>query len=440
MEDAIDKHKQEITDLRAKLNTMRDEQMLILRYFDLIIVDSSDDLRIIDVLGPVEEMFPEAKNFFDKGSNLVKAIYKITQNTRIREEEVHDAVREEEFQLDLEELVNRFITGNREEKKYEVLGETDTGEVFLLIWQIKRLEKTFRSYLKIIPSNSIVKSLQTRQEEELLKYKIEARLIYSQIQDGITILGLDNRISFMNDVAKSLFFSYKAGVTQKANFEGRYFHELFINESSDLLKHIIDYNKVIVENRKAINFSAKFGDQTISVHLRPLMNERHFITGIVIICRKVVQEMNFDVNQLLVTLKNLSLENKKLFARTREFEANQRVLNANIQSLHNTVHNVYRFLEKMPFAVSIIKLPSVSYEFVNERFEKLTQLKREQLRGKNDAQIFPLMVSNALLDFINQTIEDPNENFFKYDVYTIRQAAIFNETNEPTYLIRLIEF
>ena len=61
MEDAIDKHRQEITDLRAKLNTMRDEQMLILRYFDLIIVDSSDDLRIIDVLGPVEEMFPEAR-------------------------------------------------------------------------------------------------------------------------------------------------------------------------------------------------------------------------------------------------------------------------------------------------------------------------------------------------------------------------------------------
>ena len=440
MENAIDKHRQEITDLRAKLNAMQDEQMHILRYFDLIIVDSSEDLRIIDVLGPIEEMFPDAENFFEKGNNLVKAIYKITQNTRIREEEVHDAVREEEYQLDLEELVNRFITGNREEKKYEVLGETDTGEVFLLIWQIKRLEKTFRSYLKIIPSNSIVKSLQTRQEEELLKYKIEERLIYSQIQDGITILGLDNRISYMNDVAKSLFFSFKAGITQKASFEGRYFHELFVNESSDLLKHIIDYNKVIVESRKAINFSAKFGDQTVSIHLRPLMNERHFITGIVIISRKVVQEMNFDVNQLLVTLKNLSLENKKLFARTREFEANQRVLNANIQSLHKTVHNVYRFLEKMPFAVSIIKLPSISYEFVNERFEKLTQLKREQLRGKNDAQIFPLMVSNALLDFINQTIEDPNENIFKYDVYTIRQAAIFNDANEPIYLIRLIEF
>ncbi len=437
MDDRIQDYKNTITELRARIDNQNQENFDLLKYFELVIIDTKDDLRIVNTYGAVEELFGDVEKFFERGNSLIKAIYKVTRNTKPRIEESFDEVQHTQIQLDLEELVVKFVMSTREEREFKMVGEKDNGDIFLLVWKIKRLDKVFRSYFKIIPTNSIIKTIQERHSNELDQVKTDMRLVFDNIQDGITILDLKNTILYMNDSAKNQYFTTSNKVTQKANFEGRLFQEIFVNEPSDVVKHITEYNKRVVELREPFEYTKKIAEQEVSFYLKPAFNERGFIVAIIIISRKSGGEVNIDTNKLFSALKNLSIDNKKQFSRIKELEQSLAKASESLNNYQRTIKLIYSFIEQMPFPVSIIKLPNMNYEFVNAQFEQVTKLSRENLRGKRDEEVFPKDTVEKFSSFISQSLLNYQITNFETEEYKIRQTVMMNDRQEPAFIIRV---
>ena len=93
----------------------------------------------------------------------------------------------------------------------------------------------------------------------------------------------------------------------------------------------------------------------------------------------------------------------------------------------------------MPFPVSIIKLPNMNYEFVNSKFEQVTNLTRENLRGKRDEEVFPQDIVSKFSSFITQSLLNYQITNFETEEYKIRQTVMMNDRQEPAYIIRVFE-
>mgnify|MGYP003591918600 FL=1 len=91
MDDRSQEYRKTIAELREKIESQNQETFDLLKYFDLVIIDTKDDMRIMNSSGAVEELFGEAEKFFERGNSLIKAIYKVTKNTKPRPEEDDDA-------------------------------------------------------------------------------------------------------------------------------------------------------------------------------------------------------------------------------------------------------------------------------------------------------------------------------------------------------------
>lgn len=439
MEDRIQEYKEQVRELKDKIEEQNQEMTDLLKYFDLIIVDTKDDLRIVNCYGPVEDLFKSAEKMFERGLSLVKAVYKITKNTRPRPDEADDEHQEIENQLNLEELIIKFVNGTREEKEYQIIGETETGDVFLLIWKIKRLPRYFRSYFKIIPTNSIIKNMQTKHSEEIDQIKNDAKLVFENVHDGITMLDLRNKVLYMNESAKKLYFNSQNRLTKNANFEGRLFQEIFVNEDVEIVKDITEYNKRILINREPISYTKKIAEKEISFHLKPIFNERQFIIGVLIISRDTSSDYNIDTTKLFAALKNLSIENKRLFSKVKELEVQLMKSNEKVGDYQNTIKLFYNFLEKIPTPLSIIRLSNMQYEFINTAFETKINIKKEYIRGKRDEELFPENIYNILQNSISKSIDARQPIVIDDDDVKLKQSIIFNPNNEPTHVIRLYE-
>lgn len=439
MDDRTQDYKKTIAELREKIENQNQETFDLLKYFDLVIIDTKDDMRIMNSFGAVEELFGDAEKFFERGNSLIKAIYKVTKNTKPRPDEDDDEYRHTKIQLDLEELIVKFVMSTREEREFKIVGENENGDVFLLVWKIKRINKVFRSYFKIIPTNSIIKAMQIKHNEEIVQIKADMRLVFEHIQDGITILDLKNTILYMNESAKNQYFTTTNKVTKNANFEGRLFQEIFVNESADLVKSILNHNKRVIDTRAHYDYNAKIAEQDVSFHLKPIFNERQFIIGILIISRNSAGDFNIDTTKLFNALKNLSIENKKLYSANKDLEVSLNKSNESLTNFQRTIKLIYSFLEQFPYAISILKMPNMNYEFVNSRYEEITQIKREHLRGKRDEEVFPPELVENLGHFINSTLANSNSEYFEYNQYKIRQTVLKNERQEPAYIIRAFE-
>ncbi len=439
MDITIQEYKTQIKELKAKIDGHDQEMSDLLKYFDLIIVDTKDDLMIVNCYGPIEELFKYAEKMFERGRNLIKAIYKITKNTKPRPEEVDDEIQETQNQLSLEELLFQFVSGTREEKEFQIIGEHQSGDIFLLIWKIKRLDRYFRSYLKIIPTNSIVKNMQAKHDEELGQLKIDSKLVYENIHDGITMLDLRNRVIYMNESARKFYFNTQNKLTKNANFEGRLFQEIFVNEEIDVVKDIIDYNKRVLILREPISYTKKIAEHEISFHLKPMLNERSFIIGVLIISRETSNDFNIDTNKLFIALKNLSIENKKMYSKVKELEIQIMKANEKNADYQNTIRLFYNFLDKVPNPLCILKLPNMQYEFINSAFESKINIRKEFIRGKMDEELFPEHISTILFNSISESLVAGHTITINDNDVKLKQTILYNPSNEPTHIIRLYE-
>lgn len=437
----LDDFRKQIYDLKDKLEAQNNEIFDILRYFELAVVDTKDDMRILNSNGATEIVFQDAGKMFEQGNSLVNCVYKITRNSKAKPdaEELESAEKKQERE-DLETTVNRFVASHREEKVIKIVGERNDGEVFLLVWKMKKLGKNYRSFFKVIPTNAIIKAMQDKQGKELDKIRSDMRTIFENIGDGVTILDLKNKIIFMNEAAKAGYASYQNILLKNANFEGRLFQEIFPTEDPDEIKARMEFNHRTIMLKQHLSYSKNIGDKVVTYNLYPMYDNKHHVNALLIISKlPTPSEERVDSQKLLNLIKGLSSENKRLFIQTREQEEN---ITANLIKLREfqEASRIYlQIIDKFPLPACLLQYPSRTIVMLNDSFEILVNKTKDVIKGKKDSELFSADVTTGLGMKIEESLQTKNTSVMTTASYKINQLPIYNLNNEVAYIFRYYE-
>jgi len=425
--------KQTKQDLSQRIETMDIELSELLRYFELAIIETRADMKIINTYGNAEIMFKPAKKMLERGGNLIKAVYKTTRNTKARSESGMEDYEELE---DLEYAVGKFVDSNRDEKTFHVIGENDNGELFLLIWIIVRKEKIFKSYFRIIPTNQIIRETKKRYEKEIKDIRRNAREIYELISDGITILDVEGRILYMNTNANKGFLPNENKLLETASFEGRLFQEIFVTEDVESIKERLDNNKMVFFTKKPRSYKKNVGKKEVSYNINPVFSEKQNVIGLVIVSHISEEDKKyFDEKRLLRTLQSLTEDNKKHIERFKELELNEQWLMKKNTEYQEAIRMYYSFLDSAPMPIGALEIPSMKYIFINPQLENLFKLQRKDILNKTDEELFGIK-NNCI--FVKDDQND-SEDFQKISIKDFHavQRTIFDREGLPKHIVRV---
>jgi len=427
-----------IDELNSKLNSVKNEQFELLKNFDLAIVDTRDDMRIVNSIGAIEEIFKDVSKRFKHGENLIKIVYKITKNTSEMDEAVQG---QDEDKKILEDSIADFLATKKNEKIMRIVGEKEDGEVFLLEWLIIRGERYLRSYFKIIPTNAIVKEVQAKLEAELENSKKNMKQVLDFIGDGVTILDIKSRIVYLNDKARKSFISKEKTLLQSAKFEGRIFRELFATDDPDDQRRREYFNKEAIITKQMQSYTKRINETDVRYEVYPLISDTQSVTGLAVISKFSAEQkeapQQMDNSKLIATLKALAEDNKVMKERIKELENNQQWFMKTNKEYQDTIKLLYTFMEKLPIPVSILQLPELKFDFVNKAFEKKFKLKRDDVKKKEDKEVFSPEINSILSKLNNDALECKDIVEVSNNIISARQIALCNTYNNPTHLIRV---
>ncbi len=436
-------------DLSNKLDEKNSEIAEYLNIAGMSVIDCTDDLRVLQDYGATAVVFKEVIKSFDRGVNLVRMVHKITRNFK---EKFDDPNIDPDEQPDLEKSVMNFILGSREEKEFKIVGESENGEIFLLIWKMKRRDKQFRNYFRVIPSNIIIESAQQHHITQLKHKESETRELMNMVSDGICMLDSHSKVTFINDAGKNIFISNSAEILRKANVEGKFFRELLIAEETEKLNKILQFNTSAISNKKVVQYSKMANGKDVDFTVHPQFDKLGNNLGLIITAKIVNRNdnqfagnPNFDQKKIVATIKQLLEEKNIAIERIKELEINHKWLqkklaemNENTKIFHKTLRSLYSYLESVPLPISILQLPTEKYEFVNKAFENYFNLQKADILNKTDKDIFEEKINIVLKDKVNEIIKTNIQNELSTEKFNIMQSIILNDNLNPIHLVRVM--
>ncbi len=427
-----DELRNQIIQLYDKVNKQQDELSDILNQFELVIVETTSDLRIMNSYGAVDSIFKAAIKKFERGENLLKIVYKITKNSRGLENGETRSFEEMEY---LEDTLNKFIEGKRNEIILRVIGEKEDAEIFLLIWKLKRLDRTFKHYFKIIPSNAIIKAANDRNKKEISKIVNQSYEIYNLISDGIIILDLEQRIQFLNQSIKDNIILKQSNLLRNSNFDNRFFKEIFITGTPDEIKFRIETNRKVINSKTPISYNTTISNTEFIFSVNPVFDEKNDIINLLIIIRHnkdisfTINEKKLELTKLIQIIRSLSEDKNQLKQRTFELENNQQWLMNSLKQTNEKINYYNNIFAKFPIPLSIQEEKNKTFLFVNNAFEKLFKVNKNDVIGKNHFDFFPKDIVN-LIETTSVNITEPfNISKIFSDNLIINQVQVLDNEN-----------
>jgi PAS domain-containing protein len=442
--DVLTKDKEE---LKSKLDAHVELLDESLRHSDTVIVDCTEDFRISAVLGPYDQVFHEHRDKFNHGGNLMKVVYATTKNIIDQDElKQHSDTNEAK---NLEQKIIEFMQSIRNEITLKVVGETTKGESFILIWQMKRFSRFFRSFFTSIPTNIILDKINEKHELEIETFKKRGEYLVEFSSDGFIILDKVGKITFMSRNARKTLMAQNVKRLMDADVRGRFYREIFVNDNNEEINRKLDINKRVFTTNQTESFIKKSPDGDIHFSVFPDQNEFGDVQGLVIVTSlkptMISNELEQKVKRLSTAVQKMQSEKTHADERNKELDYNQQWMmkkleesNQNIKLLHKSLKQLYNYLENMPIPICIIDLPTLKYEFVNTKMHQWMNTKKSDVVGKRDEELLQKDLIIALNEIFKETIKTMQPIKINYKDYTILQMAFSNEKNLPTRLIRLI--
>jgi len=433
------KYKDEIASLRQKILILEDKYNEALLNADMAIVETRSDLRIINAEGAIDNIFNECIDDFERGENLLKIVQKTTHNTKVSNKEIYDSSEDQES---IEQAVNKFIEGTLEEKVFRIVGEKESGELFLLIWKIKRFGKNFKSFFRIIPTNQIIKSAQEKHLDEINIMRKLVSDTLNLIEEGVFILSIRNEIEFMNISAKRFFFNDNPTLLKNAQIEGRYYNEIFVNENLDEIRTRIEYNAKCIATKKPVKFTQRKNDQQVVFTIYPNFNHKKEVIGTITIIKDdlpifTASTPKDEIEKLTKALKYYTQIAKQSETRINELENNQKWLMNKNNEYQSLIRTLSTFLDNIPVPLAILSLPSRKYKYVNNYFAQKFNIKKELVKGKTDDDLMNPDDADAFSTKTIEAIETLEITKVSSPNYYAKQVVLVNANNKPSNLIRL---
>lgn len=438
--DREQKYKEEIALLKQRLLKLEDIHSEVLNYAEMAIVDTRADMRIISSDGAVDTIFKEGLKYFERGESLLTVVQKSTHNNKPSIDNVYQNSDEIDT---IEDTVRKFVEGTIEEKMIRIVGEKENGELFLLLWSLKRKEAGFKSFFRIIPTNSIIQATKDKQKIELESMNKIIRDTLSLVEEGVVILSLKNEIEYMNNSAKRFFFAENSNLLKNAPVEGRYFQEILVNEAVDDVRNKLDLIQSCVASRKPGACSQRKNDSEFVFKVYPMLDEKRMVKGTIMIIKddaaifSSAPTPRLEMEKLQKALKHYSGLAKRSESKIEELEHNQKWLMNQNNEFQSALRSVYSFLENLPAPVSIISLPSRKFDFVNTAFLKKFNCTKENAKGKTDDQFFSEadaeIFSTKNLEAIDtlKTVKVSTPNYYA------KQIVMVNANQKPTHILRV---
>lgn len=434
------KLKEEIAKLRQKLLILESNYDEALKYSEMAIVETRADMRIINSDGAIDSIFEEGIDYFERGESLITVIYKTTHNTKPTVE--NDYQNYDDID-NIEETIRKFVESGLDEKSIRIIGEKESGEIFLLLWKIRRKDKTFKSFFRIIPSNAIVQSTRKKHVQEIESMQKIIKDTLNLVEEGVVVLNLKNEIQYMNNAAKRFFFNENTNLLKKAPVEGRYFQEIFVNEPSDDIRLRIEAIANSVQNKIPQAYNRKKGDSEILFKVYPFYNEKKECAGTITIIKDDIDIFSSNYNQkeeierMSKALKHYSSIAKKSEIRLVELENNQKWLMKQNSELQSGIRSIYAFMENLPTPVVILQLPSRKYEFANKALLAKFGWSKEHIKNKTDDDLFSGENADIISSKNSEVIETKEIVKVSASGFYAKQSVLVNTNNQPTHIIRV---
>ena len=459
LETALDKQKQEMSLLKTNCQKQEDENNDIMINFNLAIVDTTEDMRIVNSLGSTEHVFAGAGEKFERGKNLLKMVYMTTRNSKEKAEEQSSAddIKAYEDREDLEDVIIKFTESKRDEREIKIIGEREDGEIFLMIWMIKRRDNYFRSYFKIIPSNTIIDEISAKHKAEQEANDKKMYEMLAMVRDGVIMMNQNQKILFMNNQAKELILSNNK-LLRNAPVEGRFFHEIFVNDDNDSLRMRQEHNGTVLRTGNPVEYDMKTQERKLNFVLNPIKNSSNKVVGIFLLCKNNESNGNvarnnaqigmqlFDKEQrrtpdkiaLKMALRELTEDKKKLAERVKELETNHNWHMKNSRQYQSMVKKLYTYIANIPLPMVVINVKDSNYELVNLAMEKMLRRDRKEILGKKDVEILP----GDLGEYLNSTVEEllisGGESVIDHSRMKGKQILIKDSNDEKTHIVRIV--
>lgn len=424
--------------LHDRFEDQKEKLSELLHYSDTAIVDSDNNLKIINSQGNVENVFGSKMRRFEIGNNIVDVIHKLTKNTNIKK-------RTQSFdeKLDINTAISDFMKSKIAEKEFSVLGERDEGEMFLLIWKMKRLKEFYRSYFKIIPSNAIVRAAQEHHKHELAKREEHLLNILAKIPEGVTFLDNRKKIIFMNESAKITHLNTKI---KDAPVEGRFYQDIFVTEDRDNIRIRMEKLEFVMKFKKSIRYLIKTQKTELQYYIYPIEDHGGNLINIFILSNPISaqsKEALKDINfRLVSTLKHLTNEldefKEHIVEITNSNDWLKEKYSESAVEIFKEIGDTITIVEKFPMPICVLGLPGYRYEYVNSAYLELVKDKFENINGKKDDSYF---FGNDLIELESKNYETVNKN----KTVTIdsehlhgKQVLLKDIENKPKKILRIL--
>jgi PAS domain S-box-containing protein len=448
LEKKVKKLERENAELRTNNSSKSDQLNEVLKYSDMLVVNTTNDLRVMNHFGAADLVLERHSKNLLSGADLVKIIYQTTKNFYDK-----NSNSDSDDEVDYEKKIGHFLSTHKSEIQFKIVGKKDDGEIFLLIWDILKVSSSLRHFFRVLPTNTIVNEAKKFFAEQFEKQKELIKQIFNSVSDGVMYVDLSNKIKMVNDKAKEYFLTSSSKLMSRAQLEGKFFHEIFANETPDNITQRVEINNSVVINKEKIVYVMRTHGKKLTHSVLPWIDENNNVLGVMIIVsyytkqeEKDIEEQKVDIAAIKNTLKSTLAQNSIMKERIKELEYNHNWLmkqrnddNKTIKYYHSTIKNLYTYLDLLPYPLSILKLPDRIYDFVNKDFLEKFNLDKKGVLSKRDKEVFGPDAEQFLdsMYFKNRTTKLVVP--FKNLNFKGRQIIVFDDSDTPKYLIRVYE-
>ena len=411
----------------------------VLGYAGVAIIETTGDLRIINTLGAVDIIFNEVSEKVTRGGNLMILVKKATKSVQQKNED-------NEIE-DLEKTVEKFIQGRKEETIIDIVGK-NFDEIFLLSWKIFRMGNHFRHYFKIIPTNKFVDEAKKDFQKKISNYKDYIQKIFNEMNDGITMINMSNKIEMINQSAQKMFLPAQSKIMERTSLEGKFFSDLFLNEEADKARYRVEMHNEALVSKETKIYELETFDKNIRFKAIPDIDEDGKVKGIILVSTlignsKITDDTDDRIKTLSQTVRTLNESTKAMKERIKELEYNhkwfmnkRREDNRTIKQYHKTIKAIYTYLENLPSPISILIFPEYKYQFINKEFEKQIGKKRKDILGKVDKEICNKETYEKIKELNEQAKNSSKPVFVKAGDTVIKQIDLKDENDNITHILR----
>jgi PAS domain-containing protein len=333
-----------------------------------------------------------------------------------------------------------YVEGPREERIFEVVGEKEDGEIFMLTWRIRRVKKIFKSYFKIIPSNKIVQSVVDQHERELEEYKRNLKVIFESISDGVSILNTQNEILYMNDAAKRSFLSNQNKMLREASLEGKNFQDIFMSEDQEVMRRRLDYNQKVLATEKPVSYQASVNDMNVQYSVRPLFGDEGRMMGIFIIStlpKTLINPKPQSNPKIMEVFKRINNQKSYLLRQNEELDDKLDHMSDKVKDL-DAILRVYLInMQYLPVAMSIQRAKSGKFEYINSAFEDFFKKLKNEVIDKTDEEVLEKEAAEKLSGAAEQLSGHTKE--IQIGDMLVRQVYLVEPPGQPPRVIRIYE-